>query len=217
MPVGGHARPRCGFTPCVTRTTVLLLLSLTLLPGVTACHGPARLRSDNVAEADRAEALAGARAARDVERRFGGVLSDDAFTRRVERVLHRLARSGAELPSGCRVRLLDSETCNAISLPGGRIYVTVGLYRRLTRDELLAAVIAHEMAHLVAGDHFADRPRCADAALAVEVRADARAAQYLRTAGIPVSALVELLELIRGEQPPDWAEGRRARLASIVE
>lgn len=191
---------------------------LALSSGLTACRCPGQRDARGAFRSDRAEALAGARAARDVERQFGGVLLDEAFALRVEGVLRRLASSGAEdMPGTHRVRLLDCERANAVSLPGGRIYITLGLYRRLSSDDLLAAVIAHEMAHLAAGDHFADRPVDCHAALAIEMRADEWAAQYLRAAGIPTSALRELLALIHHEQPANWAEGRSARLAAMVE
>jgi predicted Zn-dependent protease len=44
----------------------------------------------------------------------------------------------------------DPETINAFALPGGQIFVTEGLLRRLKTDGQLAGVLAHEVGHVVA-------------------------------------------------------------------
>lgn len=44
-------------------------------------------------------------------------------------------------------KVLDSKDVNAISLPGGPVYVYRGLFEMANRDEL-ASVVAHEIAHI---------------------------------------------------------------------
>jgi predicted Zn-dependent protease len=48
----------------------------------------------------------------------------------------------------------DQTTVNAFSLPGGKIYITTGLLKKLDNEGELAAVLAHEVAH-VSRRHYA--------------------------------------------------------------
>lgn len=47
-----------------------------------------------------------------------------------------------------RFGLLDSATINAFSAPGGRIFITRGLYELPLSDHELAGVLAHEIIHI---------------------------------------------------------------------
>ena len=49
---------------------------------------------------------------------------------------------------GYHVLILDSETVNALSCPGGLIFVTKGMLRCATNETTLAAVFAHEIGHI---------------------------------------------------------------------
>lgn len=45
--------------------------------------------------------------------------------------------------------LADSNTINAFALPGGQIFITLGLYDKLQNEAQLAGVLAHEMGHVI--------------------------------------------------------------------
>lgn len=45
--------------------------------------------------------------------------------------------------------LADPDTVNAFALPGGQIFITRGLYRRLQDESELAGVLGHEIGHVV--------------------------------------------------------------------
>ncbi len=45
--------------------------------------------------------------------------------------------------------LRDSDTVNAFALPGGQIFITVGLLKRLENEAQLAGVLGHEIGHVV--------------------------------------------------------------------
>jgi MAF protein len=47
-------------------------------------------------------------------------------------------------------QVLEDEEINAVSLPGGFVYVNRGLIDKVSNDDELAAVLAHEVAHIVA-------------------------------------------------------------------
>ncbi|MDD5108143.1 MAG: Maf and M48 domain-containing protein [Candidatus Omnitrophica bacterium] len=47
-------------------------------------------------------------------------------------------------------QVLQDDTVNAVSLPGGYIYVNTGLLDKVSSDDELACVLAHEVGHIVA-------------------------------------------------------------------
>jgi len=52
---------------------------------------------------------------------------------------------------GYHFQVLDSEEINAVSAPGGFIFITRGFLKLLPSEDALAAVLAHEIAHIVFG------------------------------------------------------------------
>ena len=53
-----------------------------------------------------------------------------------------------EIFNGYHVSILDADEINAFATPGGHIYITRGLIDCTTSEDTLAAVIAHEIAHI---------------------------------------------------------------------
>jgi len=49
---------------------------------------------------------------------------------------------------GYYVTILDDYTLNAFSTPGGHIFITRGLIEITTSEDMIAAIIAHELAHI---------------------------------------------------------------------
>lgn len=190
-------------------TTWLMLAALTGCQGARVAPGS----PPGVTEEPGAAALAGAQAAATLEQSYGGVVRELEIEGRLGRCGARLLRGTPQLAGSYQYRLLASKRRNAFSLPGGRIYLTCGLYEILTSDDQLAAVVAHEMAHLEFGDCLR---RCvaAEEMLQRELDADQAAIEYLRAADVPASALAELLGLISEDQPPAWSERRLAALGS---
>lgn len=45
--------------------------------------------------------------------------------------------------------LNDTKTINAFALPGGQIFITLGLYNNLQTEAQLAGVLSHEMGHVI--------------------------------------------------------------------
>ena len=50
--------------------------------------------------------------------------------------------------------VLDSNEVNAFAAPGGYVFMTRGLYDVLQSDDEVAAVLGHEISHVVARDHY---------------------------------------------------------------
>jgi len=55
-----------------------------------------------------------------------------------------------EIYAGYHFLVLDTEEVNALSAPGGLIFVTRGLLKRCTDEEMLGLVLAHEIGHVTA-------------------------------------------------------------------
>lgn len=53
--------------------------------------------------------------------------------------------------SGYHFQVLDAEEVNALSIPGGFIFVTKGMLRLVENEDELACVLAHEVAHVALG------------------------------------------------------------------
>lgn len=82
----------------------------------------------------------------------GGLSRDAAGRALVEKVGAKLLSSTAarETPYQFKFHLLaDTRTVNAFALPGGQIFITEALFRRLKSEDQLAGVLGHEMGHVV--------------------------------------------------------------------
>lgn len=101
------------------------------------------------------EVAAGRRIARQVERRFKSV-KDPAMQDRVDTIGKRLAVVSDRPGLLFRFEVLDEEGFNAFTLPGGYVYIFRSLVERLTADDQVAAILAHEIGH-VAAFHFQRR------------------------------------------------------------
>lgn len=80
--------------------------------------------------------------------RYGGLVRDEAVTRRVTLVGRSLAAYSDRPGLAWRFGVLDSATINAFSAPDGYVFITRGLYTLAESDDVLAAILGHEIAHI---------------------------------------------------------------------
>lgn len=100
---------------------------------------------------------------------YGGEYSDRKLELMVARVVGRLTQ-GSDTPDlAYRVTILDSPSVNAFALPGGFLYVTRGLLALANDSAELAAVLAHEMAHVRANHGLERQKKEAEEKLASQV------------------------------------------------
>ena len=77
------------------------------------------------------------------------LINDPVITEYVNRVGQNLVRnSDAQVPF--TIKVIDSDTINAMALPGGFFYVNSGLILAADEEAELAGVMAHEIAHVAA-------------------------------------------------------------------
>lgn len=80
------------------------------------------------------------------------VSDDPALNARVQRVGQRIAQAvGSELPDAkWEFVVFESKDVNAFALPGGKVGVYTGLLQLAENDAELAAVMGHEIGHVIA-------------------------------------------------------------------
>ena len=101
------------------------------------------------------EKVLGLQAAPEMAAQMGGETSpSDPDAQRVAavgaRIIQRSNAGRSPYADTFQFHLLnDPETVNAFALPGGQIFITEGLLRRLTSEAQLAGVLGHETGHVV--------------------------------------------------------------------
>src|SRR5690606_36606691 len=78
----------------------------------------------------------------------GGIWKDEEATRRVNLIGKSLARYSDRPTLPFRFAILDSETVNGFSAPGGDVFIRKGAYQATENDDQLAGILAHEIAHV---------------------------------------------------------------------
>lgn len=111
------------------------------------------------------QALAGGQTSveqeRDIGRRIAGnllgaapLVADPGLQRYVNKVGRWVASSSERPDLAWHFGVIDSEDINAFAAPGGYVFVTKGLYKKLQNEAELAAVLGHEIGHVVRQHHL---------------------------------------------------------------
>ena len=78
------------------------------------------------------------------------VVEDVDVNQRIERILGRIVEVCDRKNLVYFIKVLEGDEINAVSLPGGYIYIFKGLIDFVDNDDQLAGVIAHEVGHIAA-------------------------------------------------------------------
>ena len=99
------------------------------------------------------EIALGLQAAPQMSMQYGGEYPDQQMQALVDTIGERIVQSSDLQETGYQFDfhlLADDTTVNAFALPGGQVFVTVGLLKLLQTEGELAGVIGHEIGHVVA-------------------------------------------------------------------
>jgi predicted Zn-dependent protease len=96
-----------------------------------------------------AEEAIGARENPRVVAEYGGVYSDPGVETVVAQIVARLVAASDDPSRTYKITILNSPVANAFALPGGYLYITRGLIALTSNPSELAAVISHEVAHVL--------------------------------------------------------------------
>ncbi|WP_205520867.1 M48 family metalloprotease [Propylenella binzhouense] len=115
----------------------------------------------------RVEEVIGERENPRVVAEFGGVYRNPQVEAALVKVVSRLVAASDDPSRHYKVTILNSPVANAFALPGGYLYITRGLLALTNDSSELAAVLSHEIAHVIA-NHAVARARVIEQADIVE-------------------------------------------------
>ena len=80
------------------------------------------------------------------------VYNNKALTQYINHVGHAVVvySDRPEIYAGYHFLILDTDEVNALAAPGGFIFITKGLLKRCKDEEMIAAILAHEVGHVAA-------------------------------------------------------------------
>lgn len=131
-----------------------LLLGIALVTLVTACATSPLGRRQLILVSDAEMSQMGAASFNDMKQKIPQT-KDGKTSAYVSCVAHAITNElGTD--QSWEVRVFDNKQVNAFALPGGKIGVYTGLLQVATTQDQLAAVIGHEISHVLAG-HSAER------------------------------------------------------------
>lgn len=82
------------------------------------------------------------------------LVKDDTLQRYVNSVGRWVAMQSSRQGLPWHFGVIESEDINAFAAPGGYVFLTKGLYKRLNNEAELAGVLAHEIAHVTQKHHL---------------------------------------------------------------
>lgn len=156
--------------------------------------------------------------------------TDVDVNERVERILKRIVAVCDRQELVYTIKVIDEDLLNALSLPGGYVYIYKGLIDKVKNDDELASVIAHEVGHITAkhsikrmqsmyGDlllqaaaiattdgEFAAGVNVALSSLFFaharedEYQADSLGIKYMKKAGYNPEGMVDMLKILKSHQ-----------------
>jgi predicted Zn-dependent protease len=141
------------------------------------------------------------------------------LTRYVNRICQTLVINSSQPVAfkGYYVIILDSPEFNAFASPGGHIFLTRRLVEAATSEDMLAAVIAHELAHIILkhglsmiSDMSLSNEMAATADRAADFSGNSPAAQRLTFFRSSVTAIIDTMVKNGYSQPQEFAADREA-------
>lgn len=88
----------------------------------------------------------------EIEKELGGRIEDEGLQNYIDSVGHRIARISHKPMWEYHYVAVNDKSINASAVPGGYIFITKGMLEKLQTEAQLAAILAHETAHVVARD-----------------------------------------------------------------
>ncbi len=208
--------------------SVMVLLFYCTLVGCTSEYNLATQKQETLLYGTVKEVGIGEAMASKMEQQYE-IITDVDTNERVQGIFDRLIAVADRKDIVYFIKVIDEDIMNAVSLPGGYVYVFQGLIDKVDSDDELAGVIAHEIAHITA-KHSVKRIQNMYGALILqglasqsnakvaqgvglaltslfmeysqedEFEADRLGVKYLKKAGFDPHAMTRLLDKLRKEE-----------------
>lgn len=124
----------------------------------TTVQNPVTGEKQRVQLSPRQEIALGLQARSQMASQFGGLYPSKELQQYVNQVGERVVQQSEATKAGYPYDfylLRDPQTVNAFALPGGQVFITAALMKRLRSEAQLAGVLGHEVGHVV-GRHGAE-------------------------------------------------------------
>ena len=175
------------------RAALGCMLGMLLVAGGCSTN-PATGRRELILISAEQEVAMGTEAAPQFEQQFGGKVANAQLQAYVNTVGQAVA-AASDRPMPYEYTLVSSDVPNAFALPGGKVFLTAGLMRRMTNEWQLAAVLGHETGHVAARHNVKGMQRQMGVAVLAEIAGHIAGADAGTAAGMAtkiVGAMVNL-------------------------
>lgn len=137
------------------KTIIALLFGLTSLFGycTNSTVNSVTGQKQHVSITTQQEISLGLKAVPEMSKKYGGIESNTISDKTVDKIGLRLVNNSIAKKSSYKFDfhvLNDKKTINAFALPGGQVFITEALLRRLKTDGQIAGVLSHEIGHVIA-------------------------------------------------------------------
>lgn len=98
------------------------------------------------------EITLGLQAAPELIQEMGGEARDSKLNSYIDKVGNKILANTEAGKSPFKFEfylLADNKTVNAFALPGGQVFITMGLYKLLKSEDQLAGILGHEIGHVI--------------------------------------------------------------------
>ena len=99
--------------------------------------------------------IIGQRYAPEVEKQMGGRIANESLQNYIDSVGQEIARISHRPVWEYHFIAVEDKSINAVALPGGYVFITKGMLGKIGTEAQLAAILAHEITHIVARDSSA--------------------------------------------------------------
>jgi len=136
----------------VSKVLTLLIAELVLLFCTGCAVNPITGDEELMLIDEEQDVIMGRHFAPQVEEQMGGRIGDKELQDYVDGVGKKIGRVSQKPQLEYQFVALNHKSVNAFALPGGYLFITRGMLERLESESQLAAVLAHEIVHVVARD-----------------------------------------------------------------
>lgn len=110
-------------------------------------------QKQHVAITTQQEVALGLKALPEMSKKYGGIELNTVSDQRVDKIGLKLVNNSMAKKSSYKFDfhvLKDNKTINAFALPGGQVFITDALLKKLKTDGQIAGVLSHEIGHVIA-------------------------------------------------------------------
>ena len=137
----------------------LLILTLSFCLCLSCAVNPITGEDELMLFPEQQDIVIGRKYAPEVEKQMGGAIDDPQLQSYINCVGQKIARVSHKPYLPYHFVALNHKSVNAFALPGGYIFITKGILELLQTEAQLAAILAHEIAHVIARDSAAAMSR----------------------------------------------------------